>query len=220
MRRALERAVRDPDRDPSMSVTDVALATIKAEHRTLSAVLHTFGELLDKVAAGHATPAFELFSAVLYYIDDFQERCHHPKEEEFLFKSLRAATSEFNDVIHGLQADHVNGAGAVAQLHRSLVHYQGGAAGGLDAFKARVEAYAAQMFEHMRCEEELLDRIRDAISEQDWTRIATAFDENDDPLFGSNRRDEFERLYQRIQLLAPRKLKQGLYPASRDVRRP
>lgn len=203
-----------------MSVTDIALATIKAEHRTLSAVLQTFRELIDKIEAGHATPVFDLFSALLYYIDDFQERCHHPKEEQFLFKALSARTPEFDDVICGLQADHVNSASAMTQLHRSFVHYQGGAVGGFEAFRARVEAYDTQMFEHMRCEENLFARIRGVLSEQDWERISAAFDENDDPLFGNNRRDEFERLYQRIQVLAQRKLKQGVFPASHDLRQP
>jgi len=198
-----------------MSDRDVAVATIKAEHRALGAILHTLQDLLGKVAAGHASPDFGLLSAVLYYIDDFQERFHHPKEEEYLFKSLNAATLDFDDVINGLQTAHVHGAHAVSQLHRYLVHYQGGACGGLDTLKAEVDAYAAHMAEHMRCEEELLERARDAIGEAGWARIAAAFDENDDPVFGNNRREEFRRLYQRLQLLAPRKLKQSLYPASR-----
>ena len=198
-----------------MSDSDVAIATIRAEHRALGAVLHTLQELLGKVAKGHALPDFELLSAALYYIDDFQERCHHPKEDEYLFKSLRAATSEFDDVIHELQAAHVSGAYAMSQLHRCLVHYQGGAAQGLETLRRGVDAYAMQMYSHMRCEEYLLDRSRDAISAQDWTRIAAAFDENDDPLFGNNRRNEFGHLYHRIALLAPRKVKQGLKPASR-----
>ncbi len=203
-----------------MSDRDVAIATIKAEHRALGAVLHTFQTLLHKVAAGHGAPEFGLFSAVLYYIDDFQERCHHPKEDEYFFKALSAATSEFDDTIGGLQAAHVSGVHAVSRLHRCLVHYQGGASGGLDAFQAGIDAYAAQIFDHMRCEEDLLERGLSIISEQSWARMAEAFDKNDDPLFGNNRRDEFARLYQRIQLLAPRKLKQNHYPASRVAGQP
>lgn len=193
-----------------MSNRDVAIATIKLEHRYLAAVLHTLQELLSKIQAGHVALEFGLLAAVLYYIDDFQERCHHPKEDEYIFKSLRAATSEFDDVINDLQAAHVSSAHAVAQLHRHLVHYQGGASGGLATFRADVDAYVARMDEHMRCEEDLLEHSRDLISEQDWTRIAAAFDENDDPLFGNNRRGEFGRLYRRIIVLAPHKLKQGL----------
>ncbi|MEQ1775828.1 MAG: hemerythrin domain-containing protein [Burkholderiales bacterium] len=198
-----------------MSVTDIALATIQAEHRALSAVLHTFQELLGKVEAGYGAPDFGLFSAMLYYIDDFQERCHHPKEEKYIFDSLRAATPEFDGVISELQAEHVKGAQAVSRLHRCLVFYQGGMPGGIGMLKAGVDDYIARMHEHMRCEEALFERSRAVIVEHDWARIAAAFDENDDPLFGSNRRQAFGQLYQRILVLAPHKLKQGMSPASR-----
>lgn len=200
-----------------MSNRDVAVAIIKAEHRALGAVLHTLQELLGKVEAGHVAPEFGLLSTVLYYIDDFQQRCHHPKEDEYIFKSLSTATSEFDDVINGLQAEHVSGAHAVAQLHRCLVHFQGGASDGLEMLKSAVKTYAARMDEHMRCEEDLIERSRDIISEQEWVRIAAAFDENNDPLFGNNRRAEFGQLYRRIAVLAPRKLKEGLYPGSHSI---
>jgi hemerythrin-like domain-containing protein len=191
-----------------MGDREIAVATIKAEHRSLSTVLHTFQELLSKVATGHGAPEFELYSAMLYYIDDFQERCHHPKEDEYFFKVLGAATSEFDSVISELQAQHVSGVHALSRLYRCLVHYQGGAAGGLEAL----------LFGHMRCEDDLLERSLSLISEQGWAQMAAAFDSNDDPLFGNNRRAEFARLYQRIQRLAPRKLKQGYDWASSEAR--
>jgi hemerythrin-like domain-containing protein len=218
---ARDSGVRDtvPEERASMSDRDVAIAIIKAEHRALSAVLHTFQESLSKVTVGHAAPDFPLYSAMLFYIDDFQERCHHPKEDEYLFKVLRATCSDFDDVINELQAGHVGGVHAMAGLHRRLVHFQGGAAGGLDAMKSGIDIYTARMLEHMRREEELLERSMSVISDHGWARIAAAFDKNDDPLFGNNRRDEFTRLYQRIQLLAPRKLKQGQHLAG-DVARP
>lgn len=201
--------------DASMSDSNIAMATIKAEHRSLRAVLQTFQESLAKTVEGYASAEFGLYSAMLYYIDDFQERCHHPKEDEYLFKALSAATSEFDDIISELQAGHVSGVHAIAGLHRRLVHYQGGAADGLGALKAGIDTYAARMLEHMRIEEELLERSLTVINEQGWAKIAAAFDKNDDPLFGNNRRDEFTQLYQRIQLLAPRRLKHGLLQASR-----
>ena len=198
-----------------MSNTDVAIAIIRVEHRALEAVLHTLQALLNKVAAGYGTVEFGLLSAVLYYIDDFQERCHHPKEEEYLFKSLRAATSEFNDLLDSLQAAHLNSAHALSRLHRDLVHYQGGARNGLEVLQGDVDHYVASMHDHIRVEEDLLERSRDVIGEANWARIAAAFNENDDPLFGNNRSSEFGRLYQRMVLLAPQKVKQGFYRVGR-----
>jgi len=179
----------------------------------------TMQEFLARIEAGVASPEFDMFCAALYYLDDFQERCHHPKEEQYIFRSLNAATSEFREVIDNLHAAHVNSAQAISQLHHSLVHYQGGAVRGLETFRSNVDAYAARMFEHVHCEEDLFARSLEVLSEHDWARIAAAFDENDDPLFGGNRREAFGRLFQRIHVLTPRKLKQGLYSTSRDVLR-
>lgn len=195
-----------------LNARNIAVATIKQEHRSLARVLQTLQALLNRVESSYGSPEFGLLSAALYYIDDFQERCHHPKEDEYLFKALRAATVEFNGELDAFEAGHVSSVHAVSQLHRYLVHYQGGSATGLDLLKAGVDTYAAQMMEHMRQEEALLERCADVIGESEWARIAAAFDENDDPLFGSNRREEFGRLYHRLALLAPRKLKAALHP--------
>jgi hypothetical protein len=79
-----------------VSASEKAIATIRLEHRSLGVVLHTLQSLLGKIAAGHAVADFGLLASALYYIDDFPERCHHPKEDEYLFKRLRLRTSEIH----------------------------------------------------------------------------------------------------------------------------
>jgi branched-chain amino acid transport system ATP-binding protein len=191
----------------TMSAMDVAVATIKIEHRALGAVMEALQRLLAAVAVQHADPDFTLFSAALYYIDDFPERCHHPKEDEHLFKTLRLRTTEFNDLLDELQAEHIHSARMMARLHCALVHYQGGASMGLGAFHAAVDAYSAMLSEHMRKEEGLLERARDKLTDVDWSNIASAFGVNDDPLFGDARREEFRKLYVRIRNLLPSKFR-------------
>jgi hemerythrin-like domain-containing protein len=196
-----------------MSASDIAISTIKQEHRSLGMVLHTLQAMLNKVAAAHAVADFGLFATALYYIDDFPERCHHPKEDEYLFKRLRLRTSEFDAVLDQLQSEHARGAITVAGLHRALVHYQGGAAEGLRLFKAAVDSYAADMREHFRQEDDLMARAAAVLNDEDWELIAWAFTANDDPLFGNNVRQEFSQLYHRITLLVPRKMKTELLAA-------
>jgi hemerythrin-like domain-containing protein len=193
-----------------VNASDTAIATIRAEHHSLGQVLHTVQVLLSKVAAGHAPVDFGLLSAALYYIDDFPERCHHPKEDEYLFKRLRLRTTEFDAVLDRLQAEHARGAVAVSALHRALVLYQGGAPDGLRLLETAINGYAAGTREHFAAEECLLVRAQSVLTEADWALIAWAFESNDDPLFGSNRRLEFSQLHHRILLLAPRKLKRAL----------
>jgi branched-chain amino acid transport system ATP-binding protein len=190
-----------------MSAREAAVATIRDEHRTLGIVVEALQRLLAGVATQHAEPDFALFSAALCYIADFPERCHHPKEDEYLFDTLRRRTADFNAVLDELQAEHIRGAHMLDQLQRALVHYQGGVPGGLALFRTAVDAYSATLSEHMRKEEDLLEQARDRLTEEDWSRIASAFDANDDPLSGGNRREEFRRLYVHIFNLLPRRLK-------------
>jgi hemerythrin-like domain-containing protein len=214
VRQCAKRTTLHDREGDEMSAHDVVVKIIKQEHSSLSQVLHLMQELLRRVAADREAPNFDFLTAALYYIDDFQERYHHPKEDEYLFKSLSAATAQFDDVISGLQAEHISGMHAMSQLHRYLVQYMGGAPSGLEKLWGRVTAYEKLIDEHMRCEEDLLERCGKAMAEEDWMRIAAAFEENDDPLFGDYPRKEFVRLYHRIMVLTPRALKQDLHAAS------
>jgi branched-chain amino acid transport system ATP-binding protein len=193
-----------------MGAREVVTATIKQEHYALGMVLSTLARLLDDIAAGRGEPDFALFAAALYYIDDFPERCHHPKEDEYLFKALRTRTSRHDALLDDLQAEHVRDAQMVGYLHQALTHYQGGAPQGLERFRAAVEAYAAMLSEHMRKEDGLLEQAPADLTEEDWARMAAAFDANDDPLFGKNRRAEFNKLYLRILNLLPGKMRAPL----------
>ena len=60
---------------------------IRADHRSLSAVLWSFNYLTREAGP---EPDIELLSLMIDYIDLFPERFHHPKEDQHLFASLRA----------------------------------------------------------------------------------------------------------------------------------
>ncbi|MGQ0523213.1 MAG: hemerythrin domain-containing protein [Betaproteobacteria bacterium] len=190
-----------------MSAYEIAAATIKQEHHTLSVVVEMAQRLLADIERQHAVPDFALFAAALLYIDDFPDRCHHPKEDKYLFDALRRRTTAFDSVLDELQADHVRSSQMLTYMERALVRYQAGRVDGLSRFKDAVDAYAVLLSQHMRSEEELLDRARDILTEEDWQRIAAAFEANDDPMTGANGREEFRKLYLRILTLLPRKIR-------------
>lgn len=190
-----------------VSACDVAVSILHQEHHALSVVTQLLQRLLADIASEHAEPDFALFAAALCYIDDFPERCHHPKEDEYLFGALRQRTTEFNTVLDELQADHVRSSQMMRYTERALVHYQAGAPDGFARFKDAVDSYAVMLREHMATEEHLLEHARACLAEEDWERIATAFLENDDPLFAAGGRKEFRQLYLRIVRLLPRKVR-------------
>ena len=186
---------------------ELAVAIIKKEHRILSTVVSALQQWVTKVAERHAEPDFAFFAAAIYYIHDFPERCHHPKEDAHVFHALRSRTHRLDAIIEDLQAEHARGAQMIAQLEHALVQYQGGAPGGFALFKAAVDDYSAMLREHMRKEEDLLAEAKTYLGDADWREIAAAFEANDDPLFGASPRQEFAHLYFRIVNSLPDKLR-------------
>lgn len=195
-----------------MSAYDLVVETIRQEHRVLGHVVEVLQHSLSDIVAEHAEADFNLLAAILYYIDDFPERVHHPKEDEYLFKTLRVQSREFDAVLDDLQQEHVQSARMVREMHAALVHFLAGAYGGLQAFKHCVDDYASMLRAHMRKEEELLARAGASLPESVWQDLLTAFSANEDPLLADDVRVEFRKLYRRIQNLLPTKLR---YPRAK-----
>src|SRR6476646_8186493 len=83
------------------------LTAIRDEHRSLAAVIHGL-EFVARQARDQGTPpSFPLLRAMLHYIEAFPERLHHPKEDAYLFRKLRARTSEFDATLDELERQHV-----------------------------------------------------------------------------------------------------------------
>ena len=51
-----------------------------------------------------------------FYIDEFPEREHHPKESEHLFPAWRSVAPHVAEVIARLDGEHVRGEAAVREL--------------------------------------------------------------------------------------------------------
>jgi hypothetical protein len=66
-----------------------AIRIIHDEHRAIAAILHGMLYLIREIRDRGAKPNFDLFGAMIYYIDAFPERLHHPKEDMYLFRVLR-----------------------------------------------------------------------------------------------------------------------------------
>ena len=187
---------------------DSALAIIREEHRMLRSVMQTLEQVVQELLTLHIDADHALIACMLYYIEDFPERCHHPKEDEFLFRLLRERTSRADAVLDELQAQHVRSAQMMAYLQRSFVHYLGGAPGGLRHFADAVESYAAFMGDHMAQEENrVLPLAEQYLQPGDWQAINAAFRFNQDPLGGEQLQQEFRKLRQRIANLLPHRLK-------------
>ena len=180
-----------------------AVQTIRLEHFNISSVLYCLRYLLEEVEKGRWAPDFELFSTILDYMERFPQVFHHPKEEDYLFAALRRRKPEIAGTLAKVHEEHLEGARKLKELRLLLKIYQADR-GAFALFKEKAEYYIAFERRHMAREErELLPLALRVLQEEDWAAIDAAFVDNDDLLFGSERRKEFEGLIHQILALAP-----------------
>ena len=180
-----------------------AIQKIRDEHRTLSAVLHGLKQLARDAQNAGVRPGFDVFRAMIRYIDEFPEQLHHPKEETYLFTRLVNRYPNAARLVIELQDEHLKGARLVRELERSLMFFEDRWPEGAAEFLGAVDAYADFHWKHMRKEEqELLPLAEEHLTADDWHKIDAAFDVNRDPIAGMHERD-LQALFTRIVSLAP-----------------
>ena len=180
-----------------------AISILKSEHRSMSVVLLALKELARMAQDATVQPDLRAFRAMLRYIDEFPERLHHPKEDEFLFARLAARSEQARALVDDLKSEHRAGARLIRELERAFLFFEESWPAGRREFQSALEAYAAFHWAHMRKEEEkLLPLARRYLSAEDWKAIDAAFAANSDPVAGM-REHEFQQLFSRIAHLAP-----------------
>jgi hemerythrin-like domain-containing protein len=180
------------------------LNIIRDEHRSIAAILHGMEFLVQKIRARKKKVDPRVFHAMLYYLDTFSERIHHPKEDRFLFKAMRERSAEADTHIADLEEEHARGEDALRRLAQCLIRYEEGGEREFPAFEREVENFVRNYRDHMRKEEDVVFPLAERLlSAQDWQAIDHAFEENRDPLAGERDTRDFEKLFARIVNLAP-----------------
>ena len=181
-----------------------AIGIILDEHRSLAAVLHGMLYLVRHIRLSGKQPKFDVLGAMVYYIDAFPERLHHPKEDAYLFRFLELRHPDAALLVGQLKKEHRAGAEKVRELEQALERYRSGGTAEFPPFAEAVQAYAAFHWDHMRAEEDkLIPLAREHLTAEDWKEIDAAFTGHSDPLFGVAVEAEYNNLFRKIVNLAP-----------------
>jgi hemerythrin-like domain-containing protein len=173
------------------------------EHRAISAVLHGMQYLVRQHKERGKTLDPKVMRAMLYYLDVFPEREHHPKEETILFAALRKRTHEADEALDELARQHEGGEAAIRNLEQDLLRYESGGEAEFPAFAAAVERFVENYWAHMRIEEhQVMPLARKHLTPEDWKEAQAAFAKRRDPLSDADELDG-AALFSRIVSLAP-----------------
>ncbi len=181
-----------------------ALSIIRDEHRSIGAILHGMQYLVNAIRERKAKIDPRVFSAMIYYLDTFSDRMHHPKEDRYLFAPLRRKGGLAESIIADLEREHADGEQSLRRLEQYLVRYEEGGEKEFAAFARAVDDFVRDYWNHMRKEEEqLLPLAEKLLDANDWHVIDRAFGENKDPLAPDRDTKDFQKLFSRIVNLAP-----------------
>lgn len=186
-------------------MTPSSLRTIHDEHAALAAVLKSLQLLQQRGPGANPQAFFDAMRAMLFYIDEFAERQHHPKESEWLFPRVAARCAEAAFAIERLDHDHEGGEAAVRELQHLLLAWELLGEARRRAFADALVRYVDFYLEHMRLEEAVvLPAALAHLEAHEWEAINRAFSTNDLLLTPGVQRDPaFDALYARIVNSAP-----------------
>lgn len=176
---------------------------IRDEHRSIAAILHGMQYLVNEIRTRKAKIDPRVFRAMLYYLDTFSERMHHPKEDRYLFSAIRKRGGA-DAILDELEQEHASGGQTLRRLEQDLVRYEVGGDKEFPAFAEAVEKFVQDYWDHMRKEEEKVFPLAEKLlSASDWQAIDRAFEENRDPLAAERDTKDFQKLFSHIVNIAP-----------------
>ena len=187
------------------AIKHTSLQIIRDEHSSLAAMLKSMTMMVERGPGDNPEKFFDVLRAMLFYIDEFPERLHHPKESGLLFPRVVRASPSVMDAVQRLESDHMNGEKTVRELQHLLLAWELLGEPRKPVFKTQCTSYVKFYLEHMRLEETvIMPEAERVLSDADWKELDAAFEKNCDPLTGKYPPDPaYDRLFTRIVMRAP-----------------
>lgn len=180
----------------------LTIQVIQHEHAALARLIRSVPAMLAEWRRRRTLPdaaEFAQLRAILFYIDEFPEKLHHPKESELLFPKLRARAPECRDLLDKLEEEHLRGERAIRDLEHALLAFEMMGEPRRAPFEQLCERYVRAYLNHMQTEErEILPLALQMLSPDDWADLDEAFANNNDPLTGHQADEQYRALFQKL----------------------
>ncbi len=144
-----------------------------------------------------------LLELIAAYIVEFPNRIHHPKEEDYLFRHMRARAPErCSAILDRLLTEHSKEGESIATFMTALARYRDAQEGAAMQLAQVAGNYAKYLDRHIEIENtQAFPLAEEVLHEVDWQEIDAAFLANNDPLVSGNPQSRFGELHRRIMAL-------------------
>jgi hemerythrin-like domain-containing protein len=134
---------------------------------------------------------------ILEFLSIFVDRCHHGKEEEFLFPVFESAgAAQERDLIGVLMKEHKEGRELVARLEDAVKRRRSGEKTGERSVKDTLDEYATLLTQHIVKENtHLFPMVEMKLDSDTDSRLIEAFQKLETERIGLGKHEEFHELF-------------------------
>ncbi|MFO7599181.1 MAG: hemerythrin domain-containing protein [Candidatus Desulfacyla sp.] len=177
-----------------------AIDELKKEHHGIELMLKILKAVSAKLEQGEQIPADHL-NGIMAFLTVFVDKCHHAKEEEFLFPALEAAGVPRDGGPIGVMLDeHEQGRVLVSRLKDALADHKSEGPSTGAGIQAIVGEYVTLLSQHIVKENTILFPMVDGkLDTHTDARLVEAFERLERERIGLGRHDEFHALLHRLR---------------------
>lgn len=167
-----------------------AIEELMHEHQAILSALEVLQTMQRQLAAGENVDLADI-SALLGFLREFADTCHHGKEEDLLFPALiGAGLAEHEGPIAVMLADHAKGREWIRAMQAASASRLNPA-----EFAAAAEGYVSLLHAHIAKENEFLFPMTEKLlTPSQLDALADAFEAHETRVVGPGRHEELHAL--------------------------
>ena len=172
---------------------------LRKEHVNFKRLLDLLDAQLDLLHRGEE-PDYQLMTDILYYMTEYSDTSHHPKEEAIFSLLLERDSTVAENVAEITRQHHTIGESGV-RLHEKLENIINGECEimQLQELETPGRLYATTLRAHMEEEDKNLFVLAEQLlNNDDWKKINAKTQPKSDPLFGTNVDERFFSLCRQL----------------------
>ncbi|MEJ2111943.1 MAG: hemerythrin domain-containing protein [Acidobacteriota bacterium] len=173
---------------------------LRKEHEGILLMLHILEAVSKKIQLGDRTDPDDLDN-IVEFLSVFADKCHHGKEEDFLFPALEASgIPKEGGPIGVMLEEHKIGRGLIAKLKASVNMCRSGEGKAPAEFTSTAGEYIELLRQHINKENNILfpmaDRVLDASKDNN---LFASFEKLEKDQIGEGKHEEFHALLKKLR---------------------
>ncbi len=171
-----------------------ATEQLRHEHEAIILVLSILDKFLHRIGDGQEVNR-EHFGQVLEFIQVFADKCHHGKEEQFLFPALEAAgIPKTGGPLGVMLGEHEHGRELIRQIAAAWQKYQSGDRAAAAGLIVSARDYIALLNDHIFKENNILFPMAEArLSAATQEQLLKEFDRLEIERIGAGKHEQFHK---------------------------